>query len=187
MLPSHTDESQVPDYDLPELLRFENGTAVESIDDWQLRRQEIIELYKEHIFGRAPEAVPVRAQEISSCSVFDETVLRREIDLILERNGARCVLRLLIYVPISDKPQPLFMGLNFNGNHSVDDDAGIDLCSSWVDNVEKIGVTENVACDASRGTASGRWNSQAVCARGYAVATIARSDVDPDFDDDFQN
>ena len=41
-------------------------------------------------------------------------------------------MRLLIYTPKTDKPVAAFLGLNFQGNHSVDDDPSISVTSNWV-------------------------------------------------------
>jgi hypothetical protein len=79
------------------------------------------------------------------------------------------------------------VGYNFFGNHSVNADPGITLSKSWMRNDPKKGVTENVATEASRGVNASRWAIDMILARGYGLATIYYGDVDPDFDDDFQN
>ncbi|MGN6390054.1 MAG: hypothetical protein ACTHL1_11130, partial [Burkholderiaceae bacterium] len=48
------DESKVPPYELPELLRMADGSLVTTPAQWKKRRAEILELYRENVYGRAP-------------------------------------------------------------------------------------------------------------------------------------
>src|SRR5690606_36382255 len=49
------DESKVPAYTLPDPLTFANGKKVRTAKDWTSgRREEILELFREHVFGKAP-------------------------------------------------------------------------------------------------------------------------------------
>ena len=48
------DESQVPSYELPEILRLADGTIVENADRWDRRRSEILRQFEEQVYGKAP-------------------------------------------------------------------------------------------------------------------------------------
>jgi hypothetical protein len=72
---------------------------------------------------------------------------------------------------------PAFLGLNFNGNHTVNDDPGITLSTNWTRSKEV----------AARGSSAGRWQVEKLMDAGYALATMYYGDIDPDFDDEFQN
>ena len=51
------DEAKIPAYQLPELLTCNNGTRVETKADWtDKRRGEILQLFKEHVYGAMPAA-----------------------------------------------------------------------------------------------------------------------------------
>ena len=77
--------------------------------------------------------------------------------------------------------------MNFDGNQSVSNDSTISITNSWVDNDKRFGIIDNRANEKTRGSQQRRWPIEKIIARGYAVATIYYGDLDPDFDDRFQN
>jgi hypothetical protein len=80
---------------------------------------------------------------------------------------------------------PAFLGLNFRGNHAVSTDLGIALARTWLP--DDPGVVDHKATEAGRGSAASRWPVEAILDRGYALVTASYHDLDPDFDDGFQN
>jgi hypothetical protein len=94
----------------------------------------------------------------------------------------------LLYLPNGRKhPSPVFLGLNFGGNQSVINDPSITMPTVWFrEDKEKL-YAGHKASEKSRGSSERRWPIEAVIARGYGVATVYYGDLDPDFDDGFQN
>ena len=80
-----------------------------------------------------------------------------------------------------------FLGLNFQGNHTVDKDPALRIPTSWVANSKETGITDHRATAQMRGAQDTRWPIQEINERGYAVATAYYGDIDPDFDDGFKN
>ncbi len=79
------------------------------------------------------------------------------------------------------------LGLNFYGNQSVHDDPAIRISDRWMRANSAKGVVANRATEASRGTSASRWSIDEMLRRGYGVATAHYGDIDPDYDDGFQN
>ena len=95
-------------------------------------------------------------------------------------------MTMLLFVPRSAQPAATFWGLNFQGNHTVTTETDVRINPNWMPK-EASGVVDNHATEAARGTQADRWPLEMIVGRGYAVATAYYGDIDPDFDDGFQN
>ena len=52
------DESKVLPYTLPEILKTSDGRTVKNISSWEKkRRQEILTLFENHVYGQMPKAI----------------------------------------------------------------------------------------------------------------------------------
>ncbi|MEO0413682.1 MAG: acetylxylan esterase [Verrucomicrobiota bacterium] len=186
------DESQVPDYDLPDSLVNKEGKAIDAATWQSTRRDEILHLFQTQIYGQqppAPSELEWERYEESSEAIGGKAT-RQQIRLFPGGRDASVVFDLLVYLPnrplSKGEKVPAFVGLNFMGNHTVQADPAITLNPGWIPRRGK-GVVNNQATDASRGTYSHRWPVEQIIDRGFAVATIYTGDIDPDEDDQFQN
>ena len=185
------DESRVPAYTLPNPLVLEDATRVADVATWrQQRRSEILRLFEVNMYGKMPaRSVELRfvARAVEP-QALGGLASRREIVIYFTDDDAGPKMDLLLYVPnVRAKPAPVFLGLNFSGNHTIHPDPDITLPTSWVRNNENMGITEHRAAEASRGASARRWPVERILERGYALATAYYRDLDPDFDDGFQN
>ncbi|MBE0537357.1 MAG: acetylxylan esterase [Phycisphaerae bacterium] len=182
--PANYDESKVPAYTLPDPLVCADGTKVDTAKVWtEKRRPEILALFEEHVYGKAPgRPAAVKYDVQAADNVLDGKATRKQVAVTITNNGKSVTWDLLIYLPKNRPgPAPVFVGPNFTGNHSIHSDPGIRLPSSWLRN-----AAGNKATDEGRGRSS-RWPVEKILERGYGVATIYYGDIDPDFDDGFQN
>jgi hypothetical protein len=114
--------------------------------------------------------------------------IRKQITISFPAAKDSPKLHLLIYVPSKIVGSvPTFLGLNFNGNHTVNADPGIDLPEVWAPDPAKKGSRVKVQGEASqRGSAASQWEVEKIIARGYGFATIYCGDIEPDFDGGMQ-
>ena len=183
------DESQTPEYSLPDPLLFADGTRVVDAKMWnERRRPEILGLFEQHVYGKMPGGPTSLDFEVSSVNgrALDGQATRKEVSVYLTGAGDTVRMDVLIYLP-NNRPGsvPTFVGLNFFGNHTIHPDPEITLSTQWMENDEACGVLDNRATEASRGVH--RLPVERILDRGYALATVYCGDLDPDFDDGFQN
>ena len=190
--PPNYDESKASSLRLVSVLAGADGKRIESKDQWELQRKYLVDLLAKEEYGIAPSD-PVSM----SIEVFDDGVAvlagepkskirRRQIAVNLERRGKSVRIDLAVWSPKDRPSAPCFLGLNFRGNQSTCDDPSIRLTTSWCDN-RNPGVSQNKATQASRANQSERWPIAQIVEGGFAVATAHYSDIDPDFDDGFEN
>jgi len=186
------DEALVPVYQLPDPLVCADGSPVRDAATWrQRRRPEIMQLFAAHVYGRTP-AGPLpdcRCRTIEAGgSWLDGRAERRQLVLECRARGQALSMALLVYLPARRAgPVPLFLGLNFNGNHTIQPDPAVALNTGWMRAEAEAGIVDHRATEAARGTAASRWPVERIVARGYGVATVYCGDLDPDYDDGFQN
>jgi hypothetical protein len=179
------DESKIPDYTLPDLLKTKEGQTVKSAEQWEnVRRSEILNDFKTHVYGRIPQQdFEVEIKKGKKVDVFDGKAWMKEVTMSFTRDGRSVSMDILMFVPKGSYPSPMFVGLNFYGNHSILNHPDISLPKSWIRNNEGFNITENKATEASRGVRESRWPVEMIIGRGYGLATIYYGDIDPDKND----
>lgn len=179
------DEAKVPEYQLPELLVSADGAKITTADQWQqTRRPEIMALLTEHMFGAAPgKPDGLRFEVIESADdALGGKAIRKQVAIFVNGKADGPRIDLLIYLPKSaTKATPVFAGLNFRGNHSINADKNIRIPKSWM----RSG--DHIAKESERGTSSSRWPVEMIVDRGYGLATAYYGDIDPDYHDEFKN
>jgi len=191
--PFNYDESRVPSYSLPELLITNDGTTVANRREWERkRRPEVLDLFTTHMFGRVPNHVDneLRFEVVEHGLVLQDSARRLQVRLFFNAIKDTPAVDLLIYLPVAANSRdacPMFLGLNFMGNHTITNDPQVPVTKSWVRNRAEIGYENNQASAAARGTSAHRWPIRLLIDSGFGVATAYYGDIDPDFDDGFKN
>jgi hypothetical protein len=112
---------------------------------------------------------------------------RKEISVYFTGRRENPKMDILVYLPHDARgPVPIFLGLNFDGNHSIQPDPGITLSKQWMRPDKDKGIVNNHATEESRGKSIGRWPVEKILARGYGLATIYYGDLEPDFPEDWK-
>jgi len=185
------DESKVPQYTLPDPLVMQDGRKVKDARMWTAeRRPEILRLLETQMFGRTPGPWTKTVFETSALeqNALEGLAVRKEVRALFTGATDGPKMDILLYLPRKAAgPVPVFLGLNFDGNHAVAADNGIRLSESWFRNNPAQGYENNRASEKSRGAEAGRWQVEKILKAGYGLATIYYGDIDPDFDDGFKN
>ncbi len=178
------DEAAVPSYELPEILRGPDGRQVTTATQWSARRAELLDLFEKQVYGTAPAAPAGMSFTVVE---QDESALgglahRKQVRVDFGGMPPVSSMEILLYTPARVQGRvPVFVGLNFGGNHTAHADPAIRLA----DRMTKDGLEK--ATDEDRGRSASRWQVERLLKRGYAVATVYCGDLDPDFDDGFRN
>ncbi|MDP6553785.1 MAG: acetylxylan esterase [Pirellulaceae bacterium] len=184
------DENRVPKYTLPNPLVMADGSPVKDADTWtDKRRPEILRMIETQMYGRSPAPRDDMSNELTEndTAALGGKANRKQIRIYFSADREGPHMDLLVYLPAGAKGRtPVFLGLNFNGNHTVHADPNIHLSRSWIRGKGK-GVVKNHATEVARGTSASRWAIDDILARGYGLATIYYGDIDPDFHDGFKN
>ncbi|MGE3803591.1 MAG: alpha/beta hydrolase family protein [Gemmataceae bacterium] len=174
------DEAKVPKYTLPDPLVAADGSKITEAKDWsEKRRPEVLALFQEHVYGKSPGKPDNLAFDVYDVDrkALDGKAIRKQVRIHFAGKKDGPTADLLIYLPgEAKKPVPMFVGLNFRGNHTIHKDPGITVTRS-----------ERAAAEKDRGISSSRWPVEQILARGYGVATIYAGDIDPDYHDGFKN
>lgn len=178
------DESFVGAFTLPDPLVLQNGKKVINTSFWEKqRRPEILKLFKEHVYGKFPETKLTPRFEISTVNpkALNGKATKKEVIIYFGSTIDAPKMHLLIYLPNQvSKPVPVFLGLNFYGNHTVHPDKTIRMTDKWMLNNKEYHITENKATEESRGAESRRLPIENILKEGYGVATVFCGDLEED-------
>lgn len=171
---------------IPPLMQFADGSKIETIDDWRVRRQEIESIFEQEVYGIAPE-IPddIEFSVVSEdTTAFDGKATKKIVNLRLK--NLPNPIDLLIYYPNSgvDK-KPAFLGLNFSGNYTTTSDLDIPLTSLWVPDEEE--VDGNHASEKLRGIYASRWPAEMIVDSGFALITLYSGDIALDYNSDHKS
>ena len=153
-----------------------------SLKEWRkVHRPAIYNFFLTEVYGRQPELqLPIRFEMLEqSRDALAGRATRKQVAIHI--GESKTPILLLIYQPNNTrKAAPTFVAMTFKGNHQINADPAI-IISPNAPKGKELGS------DPARGAATSRWPLEMLIDAGYAVATIYRGDVDPDFDDGFQN
>jgi hypothetical protein len=171
--------------EFPDPLVMLDGTRITTKEQWLTKRKpELKALFQHYMYGRLP---PTPTRQSYSELFRDEKALGgkatlSEVKITFEQPSLSHPIHVLFVVPNNKSKPPVFVGMNFCGNHTLLDDSRIHLPEVWCRNTCP-GVVNERATDKGRGGQNDVWNIDLIIDRGYALACFYSGDVDPDTPD----
>ena len=168
--------------ELPDPLVMLSGKKVETQAQWEKeRRPELKNLFQHYMYGKLPKDPPLsRVAKIDAKDCLDGKATLRQFTITFDEPQLKHAIHVLLIAPKNPKtPPPVFLGMNFCGNHAVLDDPAIEIPGSWVYK-SCAGVENDHATEKGRGSQKDVWNVDLIVERGYALATFYSGDIDPD-------
>lgn len=167
---------------LPDPLTMLDGTKVTSKEQWeQQRKPELKELFQHYMYGRLPAAPKVQKYNVlfTDPNALGGKATLSEVKITFEQPTLDHAVHVLLATPNGVKNPPVFVGMNFCGNHTLLSHPQIHLPEGWVRS-NCAGSMNERATDKGRGVQQDVWNVDLIIEKGYALACFYSGDVDPD-------
>lgn len=182
--PVNYEEAKVGPLNLPDPLRCIDGTVVNDLQSWQVkRREELLQLFADNIYGTTPNLDNSFKSELleSNENALEGRATRRVIRLSFF-DGDDIFIDLQIISPKDGlSPHPAILGANFFGNHALLDDGDIAITQKWMrETPDSNWVISNQATEFSRGCESERWQVAQIIEAGFSLVTFYYGDVESD-------
>lgn len=161
----------------PDALVSRNGRKIDSAAAWmEIRRPELLHLFSTTVYGKplpVPEDIEFRVLERDDNALGGKAI-RIQGDILCKGIDQPNPFRLLLYLPKNaGGPVPVFLGLNFQGNHSTTFDPAV-LIPEWNPKPRP------------RGNRADRYDLDLLLDAGYGLATIHTADIEPDRPDSWK-
>ncbi len=184
------DEAKVGSYTVPDPLVGKDDRKIVDRESWlRTRRGEILADFRDLMYGHTPELpVEQRSRVVATRKdALDGLATRTIVRLRFFDDPDAPQIELMVYLPNgAAAPAPVFLGLSFSGNASVEDDPSIPLPTGWMRGNNEA-VVNSRATEALRGINASRWPIKMAIEKGYGVATFYYGDVEPDHIDGWRD
>ena len=167
---------------MPDPLVMLSGEKVASKKQWfERRRPELKSLFEKYMYG----AIPPKPAEMKTAALGEyDDFLQGKAKLKLVRletgPGDGPKIDLMLVLPRdANRRTPVFLAMDFCGNHALTSDPRVPLSQSWMGK-NCAGCSNNVATEAARGSQATNWPLADIVRRGYGLAAFHSADIDPD-------
>ena len=111
---------------LPEVLKMEDGALVTTAEEFENRREEILQLFSENVYGPLPQSgFDTTFEVLEEGTALDGKAVRKQVKITVSTEKGSSDALLLMYLPANQETSAVVCGLNFNGNHTVLNDSAI--------------------------------------------------------------
>ncbi len=176
-IPANYTEALAGAYTLPDPLTLADGQPVGDAKTWQeKRRPELVRLFEETQFGRAPGRPADMSFEVTDpgTPAFGGKARRKQVTIYFTKDKEGPRADVLLYVPAAaTQPVPVLLNASFTANNLTVEDPGVKVGRIW-------NVQQKQRLPATEGRRFGRLNVTDTVARGFGIATVNYADFDPD-------
>lgn len=170
---------------MPDPLAMTDGRKVTSAAQWTSeRRPELKALFEHYMYGPIPPAPSLATPHVLG-EYHDFLSGKATLKLVRIETGPSPApqIDLILVLPNEHRdPVPVFLAINFCGNHALTEDPRVPLTRTWMpDSCTRC--ANHAATDAARGSQATNWPLAQIVARGYALAAFYHGDVDSDRED----
>ena len=179
-------EDKIPPYTLPDPLVLANGTPVKDADTWfKQRRPEIIEYYKEDIYGRVPATAPKVTWQVAStdpAALNGAAVMKKLVGTFGSGPDAP-QMNVTLYTPAkATGPVPVVLSLSFGFGGGAAPSPNLSLTT--VDPTKVPATPPAPVPGAARGRGRGPIGPGEpvadIIARGYGYAVVRYTEIEHD-------
>ncbi len=158
---------------LPELMTMEDGSPVDSSEKMAERREELLALFAQCMYGPIPDRDVEKSFELlEEGDTLDGAAIRRQIKITVSTAQGSCDALMLLVLPKANAPVPVVFGLSFGEVHTALADPEI-LPSYSMNKYPNIK-------EETRGTSASAWCIDEAVRRGYGIALASCNDFVPD-------
>jgi len=161
---SNYDESKVPAYTLPDVLKSSDNKTIKNKKAWEkIRRPEVLTLFEDNIYGQVPKSFEdIRFSVLrEDKNSMNGKAHRKEVLIEVFNKNKSVRINLILFTPNKAvMPSPAFLLINNRGKENT---------------------------DPGRKTISEFWPAEVLIDAGYAIAAFHVSDLAPDNKDEFMN
>ncbi|MBQ2336413.1 MAG: hypothetical protein II381_08875 [Victivallales bacterium] len=154
-------EDKVPSYELPPLMKDDDGRTITTTAQWAEKRAKLLDLFRNELYGYSPERPKDEWFEIAKIDrqAMGGAATLKLVNIHLGAQPEAPVIHLNLFIPNNrTKPAPAFLL----------------ICNRDRENI-----------DPTRKIKSDFWPAEQIVARGYAAASFFNGDVAPDKYDGF--
>ena len=154
-------EDKVPSYELPPLMKDDDGQPITTKAQWAARRAKLLDLFRNELYGYSPERPKDEWFEVAKIDrqAMDGAATLKLVNIHLGIQPEAPVIHLNLFIPNNrKKPAPAFLLICNRGRENI---------------------------DPTRKIKSDFWPAEQIVARGYAAASFFNGDVAPDKYDGF--
>lgn len=174
--PYSINEKDAAEYPLPDPLMTADGRRIVSAAEWMNRRRpEILELFRKYEYGEVlPRPDGMKFELLTEKDdALSGLAVRKELKIVCSmRSGREFTFVILVYIPKkAAAPAPVFLGLNFKGNHNTTKET--DVIPTGCRFPGKL-------AEPGRALQYGRWLPDELVRQGFASVTCCYHDIFPD-------